>query len=252
MRAVIVGASSGLGRCIGIGMAQRGAQVALLARRADRLADAAQEAGPGTVAIACDATDAASCRTAIDAAHDALGGIDALVYTPALGLLRRLVDLDADEWRQSFDTNVIGASLVTAAALPYLEASSGVAAYLSTVSASTTPPRPGLGAYAVSKAALDKLVEAWSAEHPQVGFTCIVVGACAGGDGASATEFAAGWDPELAAEMMPIWVTRNLLAQSLVDVDDLVRVVEAVVGCGASATVPAVTVIPRAPRATGS
>ena len=43
MRAVVVGASSGLGRCIGVGLGQRGAHVALLARRGDRLAAAATE-----------------------------------------------------------------------------------------------------------------------------------------------------------------------------------------------------------------
>src|SRR3954463_9360867 len=52
MRAVVVGASSGLGRCIGVGLAQRGANVALLARRRDNLEDAAKQAGNGTAAIA--------------------------------------------------------------------------------------------------------------------------------------------------------------------------------------------------------
>ena len=70
-----------------------------------------------------------------------------------------------------FDTNVMGAALVTAAAVPHLSASGGTAVYLSSVSASLTPPWPGLGAYGVSKAALDKLVEAWRVEHPDIGFT---------------------------------------------------------------------------------
>ena len=65
IRTVVVGASSGLGRCIGVGMAQRGSRVALLARRVDRLTSAAEEAGPGTLAIACDVTDAASVTAAI-------------------------------------------------------------------------------------------------------------------------------------------------------------------------------------------
>ena len=46
----------------------------------------------------------------------------------------------------------------------------------------------------MSKAALDKLVEAWRAEHPAVGFTRLVVGDCAGGEGPSMTEFTTGWD----------------------------------------------------------
>ncbi len=46
MKTVIVGASSGLERSIGVGLARRGAEVALLARRHDRLVDAAKEAGP--------------------------------------------------------------------------------------------------------------------------------------------------------------------------------------------------------------
>jgi NAD(P)-dependent dehydrogenase (short-subunit alcohol dehydrogenase family) len=247
MRTVVVGASSGLGRCIGIGLAQRGEPLALLARRHDRLVDAAKEAGPGTLAIACDVADESSCRAAIEEAARGLGGIDALVYTSGVGPLARLVDLDADTWRRAFDTNVIGAALVTAAAIPHLTASAGVAAYLSSVSASLTPPWPGLGAYLVSKAALDKLVEAWRAEHPTVGFTRVVVGDCPGGEGASMTEFANGWDPELAAELGQVWVARNLIAGSLLDVEELVRVVDTVLRCGATASIPSVAVIPRPP-----
>jgi NAD(P)-dependent dehydrogenase (short-subunit alcohol dehydrogenase family) len=245
LRTVVVGASSGLGRCIGIGLARRGAAVALLARRHDRLVDTAKEAGPGALAIACDVTDDASCRDAIEQAASGLGGIDALVYATGIGPLGRLAELDADTWRRAFDTNVTGAAIVTAAAIPYLSASQGVAAYLSSVSASITAPWPGLGAYVVSKAALDKLVEAWRAEHPGVGFTRVTVGDCAGGEGASQTEFNAGWDQELAAELFPVWLARNYLSGALLDVDELVRVIDAVVRCGASATIPAVAVVPR-------
>jgi len=245
MRAVVVGASSGLGRCIAIGLGRRGAKVAVLARRHERLVDTAKEIGAGALAIACDATDPASCRAAIEQAATGLGGIDALVYAPGVGPLARLVDLDAETWRSAFDTNVIGAALVTAAAIPHLTASGGAAAYLSTVSASLTPPWPGLGAYAVSKAALDKLVEAWRSEHPKVGFTRVVVGDCAGGEGHSAIEFTKGWDPALMGEFLPIWSARSYLSGSLLDVEDLVRVVDTVLRCGASASVPSVTVTPR-------
>jgi len=245
MRAVVVGASSGLGRCIGTGLGQRGAEVALLARRKDQLDDAAKEAGAGAVAIACDVTDEASCKAAIEEAAGTLGGIDALVYAPGIGPLARLADLDTATWRRAFDTNVIGAALITAAAIPHLTESSGCAAFLTSVSASMTPPWPGLGAYAVSKAALDKLVDAWRAEHPDVGFTRLVVGDCAGGEGDSITGFADGWDGELAAEVAPVWVARNYMAGNLMDVDRLVGMVHAVLRDGATLSIPSITVAPR-------
>jgi NAD(P)-dependent dehydrogenase (short-subunit alcohol dehydrogenase family) len=124
--------------------------------------------------------------------YSAPTGIDALVYTPAVGPLLRLADADADTWRETFETNVIGASLFTAAALPHLTESRGRAVHLTSVSASETAPWPGLGVYLVTKAALNKLVEAWAAEHPAIGFTRVVVGDCAGGEGHGVTEFPFG------------------------------------------------------------
>ncbi len=238
-----MGASSGLGRSIAVGLGREGARVAVLARRVDRLEGTVAEIGSGATAVGCDVTDEGSCTAAIAAAAEALGGIDGLVYCPGIGPMRRLVDLDAATWRRAFDTNVVGAALVTAAAVPHLEASRGTAAYLSTVSASLTPPWPGLGAYAVSKAALDKLVEAWRAEHPSVGFTRVVVGECVGGEGDSATEFSADWDPEVAAPMYPIWFQRGYMSGAFIDVADLVAVVGTVLRT--RAVLPSVTVVPR-------
>lgn len=245
MRVVVVGASSGLGRCIGVGLGRRGADVALLARRRDRLDAAAAEAGPGALAIECDVTDQASIASAIGKAAADLGGIDALVYTPAVGPLAKLVDVDAETWRRIFDTNVTGAALVTAAAIPHLAASGGTALYLSSVSASQTAPWPGLGAYAVSKAALDKLVEAWRVEHPGISFTRCVVGDCAGGEGDGATGFADDWDWDLAGELHPIWTARGLIAGSLIDVEHLVSAVDAVLRMGSTVSTPTIVLAPR-------
>jgi NAD(P)-dependent dehydrogenase (short-subunit alcohol dehydrogenase family) len=244
MRTVVVGASSGLGRCIAAGLGKRGASVALMARRKDRLADAAKEAGPKAVAIACDVTQAASCRAAIEEAASRLGGIDSVVYTPAIGPIGALTDLDADTWRRTFETNVTGAALFTAATIPHLTASGGVAAFLTSVSASLTPPWRGLGAYVVSKAALDKLVEAWRVEHPAVGFTRVIVGNCGGGEGASMTEFNAGWDPAVTAKLVPEWVARGYL-DGLLAVEVLVNAVDTVLRCGPTARIPSITVVQR-------
>jgi NAD(P)-dependent dehydrogenase (short-subunit alcohol dehydrogenase family) len=250
-RTVVVGASSGLGRCIGVGLAQRGDQVALLARRRERIETAAKEAGPGAIAVECDVTDQASCRSAIGAAADRLGGIDNLVYTPAVGPLVRMVDTDAETWRRVFDTNVIGAALVTAAAVPHLTATAGKAVYLSSDAGTFGPPWPGLGAYGVSKAALERLVEAWRAEHPDIGFTSLIVGECAGGDGDAQTGMNTGWDMDLAMKAVPLWSSRGCMPGKLMPVEDLVDVVHTILRTDAATSMPVVVArgAPAAPAA---
>jgi NAD(P)-dependent dehydrogenase (short-subunit alcohol dehydrogenase family) len=244
MNVVVLGASSGLGRCIGIDRAQRGDRVALLARRLDNLKAAAADAGNGAVAIECDVTDEAACRAAIEQAASELGGIDVLVYATGIGPLAPVEEVDAATWRRAFDTNVVGAAIATSAALPHLTKAGGVAMYLSSVSASLTPPWPGLSAYTVSKAALDKLVDALRAEHPTVGFTRVVVGDCAGGEGDAMTQFPMEWDSDYATKVGPVWFERGYMNGNLLDVAELLRVVDAVAGCGGA--IPSVTVTPRA------
>jgi NAD(P)-dependent dehydrogenase (short-subunit alcohol dehydrogenase family) len=95
-----------------------------MARREDRITDAAAEAGNDAVAITCDVTDEKSCQAAIDAAADALGGIDSLVYTPAIGPLAKIHDVSADTWRSVFDTNVVSIVRTINAFAPLLRASS--------------------------------------------------------------------------------------------------------------------------------
>jgi NAD(P)-dependent dehydrogenase (short-subunit alcohol dehydrogenase family) len=218
-----------------------------MARRKDMLETAVEEAGAGAVAIECDVTDAGSCASAIDQAAAALGGIDAVVYAPGIGPLVRIEDTDVDTWRRVFDTNVIGASTITAAALPHLVASGGRAVYLSSISASLTPPWPGLSAYTVSKAALDKLVEAWRTEHPEIGFTRLVVGDCAGGEGDGLTQFANDWDQDLAVEFTTGWLNRGYIAGSFIEIEELVDAIDAVLRSGASLAMPTVVVAPRPP-----
>jgi NAD(P)-dependent dehydrogenase (short-subunit alcohol dehydrogenase family) len=239
-RTVVVGASSGLGRCIGVGLAQRGDQVALLARRKERIEAAANDAGPNAIAVECDVTDEASCRAAINAAADAMGGIDNLVYTPAVGPLVKMVDTDAETWRSVFDTNVIGAALVTAAAMPHLTESAGKVIYLASDAGTYGPPWPGLGAYGVSKAALERLVEAWRAEHPDIGFTNLIVGECAGGEGDSATGMNIGWDMDLATKAVPLWASRGCMPGKLMPIEDLIEVVHTILRVDSATSMPLV------------
>jgi NAD(P)-dependent dehydrogenase (short-subunit alcohol dehydrogenase family) len=204
------------------------------------------EAGSGSIPIRCDVTDESSCREAIGKAAGELGGIDAIVYSPAIGPLAHIADIDAQTWQRTFATNVTGAAVITSAALPHLKESGGVAAYLSSVSGTTLPPFPGLAAYVVSKAALERMIEAWRAEHPDVGFTRVIVGECSGGEGPSATEFPNEWNPELAVEFGQVWAARNLIAGNRLEVGELVNSVYTVLTCGGTSSIPSITVAPRA------
>ena len=228
MRTVVVGASSGLGRCIAVDRARRNDRVALLARRRELLTAAAAEAGTGNVPIVCDVTDELSCRAAIAEAVESLGGIDALVYATGIGPLQPIEQIDAETWRHTLNTNVVGAAIITSAALGQLRQSNGVAVYLSSVSASMGRPWPGFGAYIASKAALDRMIEAFRVEHPGVGFTRVVVGDCAGGEGDAQTQFpiGSGWDMNEAARFMAVWQQRGYLTGALVDVEDLLESID--------------------------
>ncbi|UDY36636.1 SDR family oxidoreductase [Dermatobacter hominis] len=251
MRVVVLGASSGLGRCVAIGLGSAGHDVALLARRKDRLDRTVEEMGGAATAIECDVTDEVGCHEAVAEAARQLGGIDALVYATGVGTLGHLADMDAATWTRTLATNVVGAAIATQAALPHLQASDGRAIYFSSVSASMTPAWPGLGAYISSKAALDKMVEAWRIEHPEVGFTRLIVGDCGGGDGDSAIGFTEGWDMDLAVEVGRTWYEKGYIAGALLDVQDLVDAVDGVIRLGSSAVVPTMAVLPRVPRAQG-
>ena len=101
----------------------------------------------------------------------------------------------------------------------------------------------------MSKAALDKLVEAWRTEHPDVGFTRLVVGDCGGGEGDAMSGFTTGWDMDLAAELGAVWFARGLFSGSLIEVEELVSAVDAVLRSGVSLSMPSVTVAPRPVRA---
>ena len=244
-RVVVVGASTGLGRCIAIGLAERGAKVALMGRRLDKIEDAAAEASNGAIAIACDATDDVACASAIGEAANRLSGLDTVIYAAAVGPLVRLEDATAQAWRETFDTNVVGASLVTAAAIPHLTASAGSVLFLSTTGASYTPPWPGLGVYQVTKAALDRLVEAWRAEHPGINFTRVTIGECGGGQGDAQSHFNTEWDRALAGHFAGTWFSRGFMSMALIDVDHLVAMFDALVNAGQSMQVPSITLIPR-------
>jgi NAD(P)-dependent dehydrogenase (short-subunit alcohol dehydrogenase family) len=204
-RLLVMGASSGVGRAVAETAARAGARVALAARRKERLeqcAAALAAEGRSAFALACDVADEAACRSAVAEAVERLGGLDGLVYASGLSPLRLLEEAGQAEWRAALDVNLIGASLVTAAALPALRASRGRAVYVGSYTERQT--LPGIGLYSVSKRALAALIDAWRMEHPDVDFTKVVLGNTDG------TEFADGWGRERTIAISKLWIERNL------------------------------------------
>lgn len=243
-RILIVGASSGLGRALALDLADHGARVAMAARRGDLTAEAARQAGKDAIGLACDITDAAACEAVVADAVEQLGGLDALIFTAALGTIGRLEATDTDSWARSFAVNVTGASLVTRFAIPHLEATNGRAVYFSSMAGSYTEPWPGLGVYGATKAALERMVEAWEKEHPAVGFTRFVVGPSIG-DETAPSEIGREFDPEVAAAIMPTWSEMNRFGLNLVQPDDILRTVTTILTI--QAVIPYVVVLPPSP-----
>ena len=113
---------------------------------------------------------------------------------------------------------MIGAALVTAAALPHLTERYRRLPHLGQRLDDAAPGRGSVPA--VTKAALDKLVEAWRAEHPGVGFTRWSSATVPAAKGTGQSQFATGWDPELAAEVMPTWIERRYMSGTVMEVEE--------------------------------
>lgn len=171
LRVLVVGASSGIGASTASSLVEAGARVAGAARRADRIAELA-----GVLPVVCDVGRADVTTQAVQTAASALGGLDAVVYATGTTGLTPLDTAGPEEWNLIFTTNVVGAAMVTRAALPHLRAdgSDGRAVFLSSDSA--VKPYPGLVAYGASKAALSAFCLGLASEFKDLLVTEVVVG----------------------------------------------------------------------------
>lgn len=121
--ALVTGASSGIGEATALELAARGAAVALVARRADRLADLAARirADGGTaLELAVDVTDEGSAREAVERTVAELGRLDILINNAGVMLLGPVVDAPVEEWQRMVQVNVLGLLYCAHAALPHL------------------------------------------------------------------------------------------------------------------------------------
>ncbi len=98
-KALVTGATGGLGGAIAKALHAQGAQVALSGTRAERLQALASELGDRAVALPCDLSDSAAVDALVGRASEALGGLDILVNNAGItrdGLLMRMKDEDWD------------------------------------------------------------------------------------------------------------------------------------------------------------
>ena len=175
-RVLVVGASSGIGQGVARSLSAAGAELALAARRLDRLEQTATDCAGRAVCLRCDVTEAGAATTLVEQTVAALGGLDVVVYSSGTTAFTTIEHATADDWQSTLATNVVGAALVLGAALPHLRATSGHAVYLSSVSARFWSPWRGLGLYVASKRAAESVLESLRLEAPEVAFTTLVVG----------------------------------------------------------------------------
>jgi NADP-dependent 3-hydroxy acid dehydrogenase YdfG len=121
--ALVTGASSGIGEAAALALAERGAAVALAARRADRLEGLARRISDGggrALVVAADVTDRAQADDAVERTVAGLGRLDTLVNNAGVMLLGPVVGAPVDEWERMVSINVMGLLYCARAALPHL------------------------------------------------------------------------------------------------------------------------------------
>lgn len=167
-RWLITGCSTGLGRAIAGAALGAGHSVVVTARDPQSVVDLV-EAHPDTAtAVALDVTDRAQVEAAVDAAHEAFGGVDVLVNNAGYGYLSAVEEGDDAEVRSLFDTNFFGAVDMIKAVLPGMRAQgSGHIVNVSSMTGIVTNPPNTY--YSCTKHALEALTEGLAKEVGPLG-----------------------------------------------------------------------------------
>ncbi|MCL2543580.1 MAG: 3-oxoacyl-ACP reductase FabG [Nocardioidaceae bacterium] len=153
--AVVTGASSGLGVAFAQALAEAGADVALGARRVERLADTAklvEAAGRRAVCVATDVADPASCQALVDTAMSELGRVDILVNNAGVGTAVPATRETPEQFRDVIDVNLNGCYWMAQACGRVMQPGSSII-NISSVLGITTAGLPQ-AAYSASKAGL--------------------------------------------------------------------------------------------------
>ena len=175
--AVVTGASSGLGADAARAYAGQGADVALLARRVEKLKTVADEiaaTGRKVLVVGCDVTDEEQVRKAIGQVVARFGKIDILLNNAGVAVPGTVEQLTTDEWDKEMNTNVRGAYVVCKYVVPHMrERRYGKIVNISSVNALIADKSPLLArhVYNASKAAVLGLTIGMAASYGVDGIT---------------------------------------------------------------------------------
>ena len=156
--AIVTGGSSGIGAATAALLAERGARVAVLDR----------DPTDAHFFAACDVTDDAAVRHAVEAVVVQFGELDIVINNAGIGATGDIAANDDAEWHRVLDVNVLGLARVTRAALPHLRQSSR-AAIVNTCSVVAAVGVPNRALYSASKGAVAALTLAMAADHVKEG-----------------------------------------------------------------------------------
>jgi 3-oxoacyl-[acyl-carrier protein] reductase len=165
--ALVTGASSGLGVQFSKVLADNGAAVALVARRADRLKSLKEEIegnGGRAVAIEADVTDHGAISRAFDAAEKAFGTVTILVNNAGIAHGGRAVEMPPEEWRKVLSTNLDAVFLWAQEAARRLLAAKKQGAIVNIASVLGLAVSKGAVAYAAAKAGVVQVTKALAVE----------------------------------------------------------------------------------------
>ena len=173
--ALVTGASRGIGRQIALALASAGADVAVSARRLDTLTDTVAgiaALGRRAVPLALDVTDVARCRTGVEDAAQALGGLDILVNNAGMEEVRPSLEVDEALWDRILDTNLKGAFFCAQAAARVMKDRGGGAqggTIINLCSLTSEVGIPTAVPYGSSKSGLLGMTRALAAEWASLG-----------------------------------------------------------------------------------
>lgn len=165
-RALVTGASGGLGSAIAVGLARAGASVAVHARdeaAGEAVRDSIRAEGGTAELVTGDVTRSADVASVVEATVTCLGGLDILVNNAGIMTTTPFLDLDESEWRRVIDTNLTGYFLVGQAAARHM-VGEGRGSIVNVSSTRQVQAWPGSLPYASSKGGIAMLTRSMALE----------------------------------------------------------------------------------------